>query len=79
MGRLILGLAAFFGVHSISMLALGWRNRAAARLGTRTWQALYSLAALIGFYLVVSGYGAARSAAAVLYVTPSCCVTSRRS
>ena len=67
MGRLILGLAIFFGVHSISMLALGWRNRVAERLGRRAWQGLYSIAALLGFYLLVTGYGAARSSVPVLY------------
>jgi uncharacterized membrane protein len=42
----------------------------AERLGTRTWQGLYSIAALIGFYLLVTGYGAARATDAVLYTTP---------
>jgi uncharacterized membrane protein len=69
--RLILGIVAFFGVHSISLLALDWRNRAAKRLGTRAWQALYSIAAFVGIYLLVSGYAAARASAAVLYVPPS--------
>ncbi|MBX3703607.1 MAG: hypothetical protein KF822_07530 [Steroidobacteraceae bacterium] len=70
MNKLIVGLVIFFGVHSISMLALGWRNRVAERLGTRAWQGIYSLIALIGFYFLVAGYGAARSSAAVLYTTP---------
>ncbi|HXV41235.1 MAG TPA: NnrU family protein [Steroidobacteraceae bacterium] len=70
MNKLVLGLVIFFGVHSISMLALGWRNRIAERLGTRAWQGIYSVIALIGFYLLVAGYGAARSSAAVLYATP---------
>lgn len=70
MQRLILGLAVFFGVHSISLLALPWRNRAAERLGTTTWQGIYSIAALAGLYLLVSGYGAARASDAVLYATP---------
>jgi uncharacterized membrane protein len=71
MTRLILGLVIFFGVHSISWLALGWRNRAAERLGTRTWQTLYSIAALLGFYLLVNGYDAARVSASVLYLPPA--------
>ena len=71
MNKLILGLAVFFGVHSISLLALGWRNRIAGRLGTLVWQGIYSVIALLGFYLLVTGYGAARASAAVLYVTPS--------
>jgi uncharacterized membrane protein len=70
MEKLILGLAVFFGGHSISLLALGWRNRMAKRLGTRAWQTAYSVLALVGFYLLVSGYGDARSVAAVLYVPP---------
>ena len=70
MEKLILGLVIFFGVHSISMLALGWRNRTAERLGTRAWQGIYSVAALAGFYLIVSGYGAARLSATVVYTTP---------
>ena len=70
MGRLILGLAVFFGGHSISLLALGWRDRMAERLGVRAWQGAYSILALLGFYLLVSGYGAARPVAAVLYAPP---------
>jgi uncharacterized membrane protein len=70
MARLILGLAIFFGGHSISLLALGWRNRVAERLGTRAWQGLYSVVALLGFYLLVTGYGAARSSDAVVYAPP---------
>lgn len=70
MQRLILGLAVFFGVHSISLLALPWRDRVAERLGRRTWQGVYSIAAIAGLYLLVSGYGAARASDAVLYATP---------
>ena len=71
MAKLILGLVAFFGVHSISLLALGWRNRVAQRLGTRAWQGIYSIASLLGFYLLISGYRATRATAAVLYVPPA--------
>jgi uncharacterized membrane protein len=70
MDKLILGLVVFFGGHSISLLALGWRDRMAKRLGTRAWQGAYSILALIGFYLLVSGYGAARPLAATLYAPP---------
>ena len=73
MERLILGVAVFFGVHCISLLALSWRDRVAERLGTRTWQGIYSVASLIGLYLLVTGYGAARASDAVLYATPPGC------
>jgi uncharacterized membrane protein len=71
MGKLILGLVVFFGGHSISLLALGWRDRMAKRLGTRAWQTAYSILALVGFYLLVTGYGDARPGATVLYVPPA--------
>ena len=71
MNKFILGLTVFFGVHSISWLALDWRNRIAKRLGTRAWQGIYSVISLLGFYLLVTGYGAARASADVVYVTPS--------
>ena len=70
MEMLIVGLVVFFGGHSISLLALGWRNNAAERLGPRAWQFVYSIVALLGFYLLVTGYGAARATSAVLYVAP---------
>ncbi|MEX2150226.1 MAG: NnrU family protein [Steroidobacteraceae bacterium] len=70
MGKLVLGLVVFFGGHSISLLALGWRDRMAKRLGVRAWQTVYTILALLGFYLLVAGYGAARPLAAVLYAPP---------
>jgi uncharacterized membrane protein len=70
MDKLILGLVVFFGGHSLSLLALGWRDRMASRLGVRAWRAVYSVLALLGFYLLVSGYGAARPLAALLYAPP---------
>ena len=71
MAWLILGLLVFFGGHSISLLALSWRNRVAERLGPRAWQLVYSIIALLCFYLLVTGYGAARATVAVVYVAPS--------
>jgi uncharacterized membrane protein len=71
MHRLILGLAVFFGIHSISLLALGWRNRIAERLGRRAWQRIYSIAAIFGLYLLVSGYRGSSEGSAVLYETPA--------
>jgi uncharacterized membrane protein len=70
MSRLLFGLLVFFGIHSVSMVALPWRNRVAGRMGKRAWQGLYSVVALIGFYLIISGYGAARLSASVVYSTP---------
>ena len=67
MGVLLFGLIIFFGVHSLSIVNAPWRDRQAARLGEGSWQAAYSLAALIGFGLIVWGYGLARHDPLVLY------------
>ncbi len=69
MTTLILGLALFLGMHSISVFAEGFRNSVAAKsdLG---WKAIYSVASLIGLFLIVKGYGAARLEPVVLYMLP---------
>jgi uncharacterized membrane protein len=69
--KLILGLVVFFGVHAISLLALGWRDRMVERVGLRDWRRYYSIAAAVGLYLLIAGYGAARGEDRVLYVTPA--------
>lgn len=70
MSLLILGLALFLGVHSISIVAPGWRDAQAARLGDNAWKGLYTLLSLAGFAMLVYGYGQARQAPVVLYVPP---------
>jgi uncharacterized membrane protein len=67
---LLLGLVIFFAGHSVSIVAEAWRDRMAQRLGTGTWQGLYAAVALIGFVLIVYGYGLARDEPVVLYSPP---------
>lgn len=71
MGALIAGLALFLGVHSVRIVADGWRTRQVARLGLNGWKGLYSLAALAGFGLIVWGYGATRAAPIALFDPPA--------
>ncbi len=59
---LLLGLLVFFSVHSVRIVADGWRSRQIARLGESRWKGLYSLASLAGLVLIVWGYGLARTA-----------------
>jgi uncharacterized membrane protein len=70
MSVLITGLLLFLGIHSVSIIAPNWRERAAARLGHRVWRAIYALLALIGLILIVRGYADLRGQTAVLYQTP---------
>jgi uncharacterized membrane protein len=67
---LVIGLIVFLGIHSISIFAPDFRDRMAARLGVGPWRGIYSLISLIGFALVVWGYGIARRDPVVLYNPP---------
>ncbi len=69
MTLLIIGLAIFLGIHCVSIVAPHWRDRMAARLGN-AWRGIYSLISLMGFVLLVWGYGQARHAPFVVYVPP---------
>ncbi len=68
---LILGLILFLGVHSVSIVAPGWRDAMQARLGEGRWKGVYSLAAAAGFVLIIIGFGVARQQPTVLYVPPT--------
>jgi len=67
---LILGLVIFLGVHSVQIVAPQWRKAKMAEWGEGKWKGLYSLAAAVGFILVVWGFGMARQTAPILYEPP---------
>jgi uncharacterized membrane protein len=70
MSILIIGLIIFLGLHSVRIVADGWRTNMMAERGEGAWKGLYSVASLIGFALVVWGYGLARQQPVVLWVPP---------
>ncbi len=67
----VVGLIVFLGIHSISIVAPGWRTATLARLGERRWKGLYSVAAGVGLALLIVGYGMARRDPVVLYTPPA--------
>jgi uncharacterized membrane protein len=67
---LLLGLVLFLGIHSISILAPAWRDRIAARLGN-AWRGIYSLVSIVGFIVIIWGYGLARQKPVILYAPPT--------
>lgn len=71
MTYLVAGLLLFFGVHSIAIVAPAWRDGMAARLGDASWKAIYALLSVIGFVMLVHGYGLASAEPTVLYTPPA--------
>jgi uncharacterized membrane protein len=69
MQLMILGILLFFGMHSVSILAIGFRDRQAENhpLG---WKAVYSIVSLVGLILISKGYADLRQSATLLYVSP---------
>jgi uncharacterized membrane protein len=68
MTYLILGLVLFLGVHSISIIGSGARDRLVARMGAGAWRGLYSLLALAGLLMLIHGHGLTRAHPQFLYV-----------
>ncbi len=67
---LILGLVIFLGLHSVRVVAEGWRNGVRTRLGENAWKGLYSLASILGLVLIVWGFGLARQQPVLLWSPP---------
>lgn len=66
---LVAGLVLFLGIHSVAIVAPEWREQMRQRLGIG-WKGIYAVIALVGFGLIVYGYGQARLDPVVLYVPP---------
>lgn len=60
MAFLILGLVLFLGVHSVRVFADPWRTATIARIGELPWKGIYAVLSILGFALLVYGYGQAR-------------------
>ena len=67
----LIGLIVFLGVHTVSIVAPGWRAAQVARRGESVWKGLYAVVAIIGFVLLIYGYGLARQSTPVLYTPPA--------
>jgi uncharacterized membrane protein len=70
MVALLLGLVLFLGIHSTRIVADPTRTRMVGRLGENGWKGLYSVVSLVGFVLLVWGYGQARQSPVVLWTPP---------
>jgi len=71
MTELILGLILFLGAHSVRIVADDWRTQKMQALGEKAFKGVYALISLLGFYLLVVGYGEARLQTVVLWNPPT--------
>lgn len=67
MTLLILGLILFLGMHSVRIFAEGWRTAQIAKRGEGAWKGLYTAVSIVGFGLILWGYGQARMQPVVLW------------
>lgn len=70
MNLLILGLVLFLGIHSARVFGGGARQGFIERFGPLAWKGVYSVVSLLGFVLLIQGYGAARLEPVVLWLPP---------
>lgn len=70
MTYLILGLVLFLGMHSVEIVPPGLRGSAIARMGELPWKGLYAVISIIGFVLIIYGYGLARQQPILIYAPP---------
>ncbi len=67
---LVIGLLLFLDIHSIAIVSPAGRDRLLARLGEGPWKGLYSLVSIVGFVMLIHGYGLARQHPVLLYSPP---------
>jgi uncharacterized membrane protein len=67
---LVIGVALFFGAHSVSIIAPFWRDRMLLLVGALQWKGLYALIAIAGLVALAWGYSLARQAPTLLYTPP---------
>lgn len=68
---LILGIVIFVGVHLIPAMAPGLRAQLGKSIGNTGWRVVHSVVALIGLYLVATGYAEARMQPTFLWYPPA--------
>ncbi len=67
---LVAGLIIFLGTHSVRIIADDWRTRQIARIGALQWKGLYAVMSIIGFTLLVWGFGQTRATPIIVWAPP---------
>ncbi len=67
MAFLIIGMLLFIANHSVRIVAPAWREAKIAEIGEGTWKGIYSIVSIMGFVLIIYGFGQARQDVSQLY------------
>jgi uncharacterized membrane protein len=70
MTALILGLIIFVGMHSVRIVSDDFRTRQIAKVGANTWKAMHGAVSLVGFLLIIVGFGIARGDPVLVWIPP---------
>ncbi|WP_420408530.1 NnrU family protein [Hoeflea sp.] len=68
---LVVGLVLFLGIHSVRIVAPDFRQSQIDARGISAWKGIYAVVAIIGFVVLVWGYGQARLDPVVFWVAPA--------
>ena len=66
----VAGLLIFLAIHSVSIVASGWRDAQAGRMGENAWKGLYALVSIVSLVAMIYGYGIARQIPVMVYAPP---------
>ena len=70
MTLLLLGLFLFLGTHSVRIFANDWANSQIKKRGPSFWKICYTLLSLVGFFLIIKGYGLAQESRILVWSPP---------
>lgn len=68
---LLLGLVLFLGIHSVRMFSETTRTNFIEHRGANAWKGLYTVISLLGFGLIIYGYGMTRADTTYLWHPPA--------
>ena len=71
MALFLLGLVLFLGSHSVRIVAEDWRVATRMRLGEKMYKGIYSLASIVGFALLIYGFGQVRWDSPFVWTPPT--------
>jgi len=67
---LILGLVLFLGIHSVRMIAPGFRDQRMEAMGENGWKGVFAVISLVGLALIIWGWSKYRLEAPEIYQPP---------